>query len=112
MGVLLVCALVDELGVGDFLWRYELLGALREMFDVMCYVLILRDDIGDVVCWFVLFWCYWVVVGNGLNKVVVYEVWIKLFELCYKSIVCDVIEDKKHIDFLLELLILVCVVGL
>ena len=33
-------------------------------------------------------------------------------ELCYKSIACDVTEDKKHIDLSSEPLILVCAAGL
>jgi glucosamine--fructose-6-phosphate aminotransferase (isomerizing) len=37
---------------------------------------------------------------------------IKLSELCYKSIACDVTEDKKHIDLSCEPLILVCAAGL
>ena len=37
---------------------------------------------------------------------------IKLSELCYKSIACDVTEDKKHIDLSSEPLILVCGAGL
>jgi glucosamine--fructose-6-phosphate aminotransferase (isomerizing) len=37
---------------------------------------------------------------------------IKLSELCYKSIACDVTEDKKHIDLSSEPLILVCAAGL
>ena len=41
---------------------------------------------------------YWAVVGNGPNRVAAEEVRIKLSELCYKSIACDVTEDKKHID--------------
>ena len=55
---------------------------------------------------------YWAVVGNGANKVAAEEVRIKLSELCYKSIACDVIEDKKHIDLSSEPLILVCAAGL
>ena len=37
---------------------------------------------------------------------------IKLSELCYKSIACDITEDKKHIDLSSEPLILVCAAGL
>ena len=37
---------------------------------------------------------------------------IKLSELCYKSIACDVTEDKKHIDLSSEPLIIVCAAGL
>ena len=55
---------------------------------------------------------YWAVVGNGPNKVAAEEVRIKLSELCYKSIACDVTEDKKHIDLSCEPLILVCAAGL
>ena len=51
-------------------------------------------------------------VGNGPNKVAAEEVRIKLSELCYKSIACDVTEDKKHIDLSSEPLILVCAAGL
>ena len=36
--------------------------------------------------------------GNGPNTVAAEEIRIKLSELCYKSIACDVTEDKKHID--------------
>jgi glucosamine--fructose-6-phosphate aminotransferase (isomerizing) len=54
---------------------------------------------------------YWAVVGSGSNKVAAEEVRIKLSELCYKSIACDVIEDKKHIDLSSEPLILVCAAG-
>ena len=52
------------------------------------------------------------VVGSGANKVAAEEVRIKLSELCYKSIACDVTEDKKHIDLSSEPLILVCAAGL
>ena len=55
---------------------------------------------------------YWAVVGNGANKVAAEEVRIKLSELCYKSIACDVTEDKKHIDLSSEPMILVCAAGL
>ena len=41
-----------------------------------------------------------------------HEVRIKLSELCYKSIACDITEDKKHIDLSSEPLILVCAAGL
>jgi glucosamine--fructose-6-phosphate aminotransferase (isomerizing) len=51
-------------------------------------------------------------VGNGPNLVAARELRIKLSELCYKSIACDVTEDKKHIDLSSEPLILVCAAGL
>src|SRR5438445_11119012 len=54
----------------------------------------------------------WAVVGNGVNKIAALELRIKLSELCYKSIACDVTEDKKHIDLSAEPMILVCAAGL
>ncbi len=55
---------------------------------------------------------YWAMVGNGANRVAAQELRIKLSELCYKSIACDVTEDKKHIDLSSEPMILVCAAGL
>ncbi|MEM7340999.1 MAG: SIS domain-containing protein [Actinomycetota bacterium] len=55
---------------------------------------------------------YWAMVGNGANLVAAREIRIKLSELCYKAIACDVTEDKKHIDLSSEPLILVCAAGL
>jgi glucosamine--fructose-6-phosphate aminotransferase (isomerizing) len=55
---------------------------------------------------------YWAVVGNGANSIAAHEVRIKLSELCYKAIACDVTEDKKHIDLSSEPLIIVCAAGL
>lgn len=49
----------------------------------------------------------WALVGNGPNKIAAEEIRIKLSELCYKSIPCDVTEDKKHIDLSTEPLTLV-----
>ena len=46
------------------------------------------------------------------NRIAAEEIRIKLSELCYKSIACDVTEDKKHIDLSSEPLILVCAAGL
>ena len=47
-----------------------------------------------------------------MNRVAAHEIRIKLSELCYKSIACDVTEDKKHIDLSAEPMILVCAAGL
>ena len=54
----------------------------------------------------------WAVVGNGVNQIAAQELRIKLSELCYKSIACDVTEDKKHIDLSSEPMVLVCAAGL
>ena len=51
-------------------------------------------------------------VGNGPNGIAARELRIKLSELCYKAIACDVTEDKKHIDLSSEPLIIVCAAGL
>ena len=50
--------------------------------------------------------------ATGRTRVAAEEIRIKLSELCYKSIACDVTEDKKHIDLSSEPLILVCAAGL
>ncbi len=55
---------------------------------------------------------HWAIVGSGPNYIAAQEVRIKLSELCYKSIACDFVEDKKHIDLSSEPLILVCAAGM
>ena len=50
--------------------------------------------------------------ATASNRIAAHELRIKLSELCYKSIACDVTEDKKHIDLSSEPLILVCAAGL
>ncbi|MDA8231848.1 MAG: SIS domain-containing protein [Magnetospirillum sp.] len=49
----------------------------------------------------------WAIVGNGANRIAAEEIRIKLSELCYKGIPCDVTEDKKHIDLSTEPLTIV-----
>ncbi len=71
-----------------------------------------RDVIADAARHFAPSKRYWAIVGSGPNTVAAEEVRIKLSELCYKSIACDVTEDKKHIDLSSEPLILVCAAGL
>ena len=85
---------------------------MRQLPDAMRAVLARRDVIADAARRFAPTKRYWAVVGSGANKVAAEEVRIKLSELCYKSIACDVIEDKKHIDLSSEPLILVCAAGL
>ena len=38
---------------------------------------------------------HWAVVGNGLNRIAASELRIKLSELCYKSIACDVTDESS-----------------
>jgi len=111
-GILLACAISEAAGFPSGQRRHELLSALRGLPDAMRTVLGRRDSIAEAARRFAPTKRYWAVVGNGVNKVAAEEVRIKLSELCYKSIACDVTEDKKHIDLSSEPLILVCAAGL
>jgi glutamine---fructose-6-phosphate transaminase (isomerizing) len=111
-GVLLSCAVAEAVGTGDGRERHRLLAALRALPDAMRAVLERRPQIAEAARRFAPPRRYWAVVGNGPNRVAAEEVRIKLSELCYKSIACDVTEDKKHIDLSSEPLILVCAAGL
>ncbi|WP_054651689.1 SIS domain-containing protein, partial [Salidesulfovibrio brasiliensis] len=70
-------------------------------------VLSAKDYIAEVASQYASRHAHWALVGNGANSVAAREVRIKLSELCYKSIPCDVTEDKKHIDLSTEPLTLV-----
>jgi glutamine---fructose-6-phosphate transaminase (isomerizing) len=111
-GTLLACAISEAAGLGSAERRHHLLESLRAVPDAMRAVLDQRDHIGDAARRFAPQRRYWTVVGNGVNAVAAEEVRIKLSELCYKSIACDITEDKKHIDLSCEPLILVCAAGL
>ena len=111
-GVLLACAITEAARIGSDERRHDLLDSLRVVPDAMRTVLARRDLIADAARRFAPSKRYWAVVGNGANKVAAEEVRIKLSELCYKSIACDVTEDKKHIDLSAEPLIVVCAAGL
>ena len=111
-GTLLACAISEAAGAGTAERRHQLLTSLREIPAALRTVLTLREDIGDAARRFAPQRRYWTVVGNGSNAVAAEEVRIKLSELCYKSIACDITEDKKHIDLSCEPLILVCAAGL
>ena len=111
-GTLLACAIAEAAGLGSAHRRHELLQSLREIPDALRKVLQLRSQIADAAGRFAPQRRYWTVVGNGVNAVAAQEVRIKLSELCYKSIACDITEDKKHIDLSCEPLILVCAAGL
>ncbi|MFM2078477.1 MAG: putative glucosamine-6-phosphate synthase, partial [Actinomycetota bacterium] len=92
--------------------RDELLAGLRDLPDAMAAVLDRRVDIAVAAQRQAPQRRSWAVVGNGVNRVAAHEIRIKLSELCYKAIACDVTEDKKHIDLSSEPLILVCAAGL
>ncbi len=111
-GVLVACGITELAGIGDPVRRHELLTQLRLLPDAMREVIARRPVIAEAAQRYAPHKRYWAVVGNGPNKVAAEEVRIKLSELCYKSIACDVTEDKKHIDLSSEPLILVCAAGL
>jgi glucosamine--fructose-6-phosphate aminotransferase (isomerizing) len=111
-GVVLACAIAEAVGHGSAQRRHELLRSLRELPAAMQQVIANRPAIADAARRFAPPKRYWAIVGNGPNTVAAEEVRIKLSELCYKSIACDVTEDKKHIDLSSEPLILVCAAGL
>jgi len=111
-GVLLACAISEAVGRGSDLRRHELLSSLGRLPDAMREVIARRATIGDIARRLAPSRRYWAVVGNGPNAIAALEVRIKLSELCYKSIACDITEDKKHIDLSSEPLILVCAAGL
>jgi len=111
-GVLLACAISEAAGVGSDQRRHDLLAALRTVPDAMRAVIARRGVIAEIARRYAPSKRYWAVVGNGPNAIAANEVRIKLSELCYKSISCDVTEDKKHIDLSCEPLILVCASGL
>jgi len=112
---LLAFAIAAELGDDDLerrRYRHERLAALRELPDAMAELITRRASIGVTAQRNALSRRSWAIVGNGANRVAAHEIRIKLSELCYKSIACDVTEDKKHIDLSSEPLILVCAAGL
>jgi glucosamine--fructose-6-phosphate aminotransferase (isomerizing) len=114
-GLLLAVAIADLVPDGRRSDRPEtqaLLGALRELPDLMSRTLELRDEVAVAARQFAPPRRYWAIVGNGVNQIAAREIRVKLSELCYKSISCDATEDKKHIDLSCEPLILVCAAGL
>jgi glucosamine--fructose-6-phosphate aminotransferase (isomerizing) len=111
-GVLLAWALADAAGAVDAEARHQWLSALTRLPDALERVLASRDDIAVAAHRYAPSRRYWAIVGNGANRVAAAELRIKLSELCYKSIACDVTEDKKHVDLSAEPMILVCAAGL
>ena len=114
-GFLLAPRIADELGAGDdrgAAATQELLAALRELPDAMSEVVAAGPRSRRPRSATRPHRRSWAVVGNGVNRVAAHELRIKLSELCYKSIACDVTEDKKHIDLSSEPMILVCAAGL
>lgn len=106
-GKLLSLWMAAELGTMDDRELLEDLNALESLPDAIESVLANKEAIGAVARAHAPNNRYWALVGNGSNCIAAQEVRIKLSELCYKSIPCDVTEDKKHIDLSTEPLTLV-----
>ena len=111
-GAVLSCAIARATGLANADRMHRILDSLIHMPSSMEAVIAKRTEIGVVARAFAPSRRYWAVVGSGPNTVAANEVRIKLSELCYKSISCDVTEDKKHIDLSCEPMILVCAAGL
>lgn len=113
-GWLLAIGIVESLPGAHFAeaQKQSLLHGLRELPAAMIATIAKRPEIGRAAAKHAPSRRYWAMVGNGPNFVAAREVRIKLSELCYKAIACDVTEDKKHIDLSSEPLIFVCAAGL
>ncbi|HEV7686158.1 MAG TPA: SIS domain-containing protein, partial [Acidimicrobiia bacterium] len=116
-GFLLSLAIAREIaagasGAGAGRLEHELLAGLRDLPSALEEVLAARPEIAAAAWAHAPSRRHWAVVGNGPNRLAASELRIKLSELAYKSIACDVTEDKKHIDLSSEPLILVCAAGL
>jgi glucosamine--fructose-6-phosphate aminotransferase (isomerizing) len=113
-GFLLAVAIADLVrgpGAEEPPGREELLRGLARLPDAMRRTVDRRADIA-VAAGVAPTRRHWALVGNGPNRIAAQELRIKLSELCYKSVACDVTEDKKHIDLSSEPLVLVCAAGL
>lgn len=92
--------------------RSGILSALEALPDAMQEVLKARPQIAEIARNLAPSRRHWATVGNGRGRLAAEELRIKLSELCYRTVSCDVTENKKHIDLSSEPLILVCATGL
>ncbi|MDD3310789.1 SIS domain-containing protein [Pseudodesulfovibrio sp.] len=106
-GKLLSLWLADVLGTMNASAVALDMDALERLPGAIDTVLAGKEAIAEVAKKYAPVHRYWALVGNGANCTAAQEVRIKLSELCYKSIPCDVTEDKKHIDLSTEPLTLV-----
>jgi len=109
---LLALAIAETRGDCDRREVHQLIEALRKLPEAMQTVLGRRSQVAKAAQEFAPSRRSWALVGNGANLIAARELRIKLSELCYKSIACDVTEDKKHIDLSSEPMIIVCAAGL
>ena len=111
-GALLALYLAHSSGQVDSSTVLDALRELTALPEKMETVLAQRDRVEAVAKEYALKKRYWAVVGSGANQIAAHEIRIKLSELCYKSMSCDFIEDKKHIDLSAEPLMLISAAGL
>lgn len=110
-GEILTLALSQTLDAISIEQQKQRLQALQELPKHLETVLQQKSFIQTIAQQWPLKRMHWAVVGSGPNNIVAQEVRIKLSELCYKSIACDIVEDKKHIDLSSEPFILACTAG-
>ena len=106
-GKLLGLLLADQLGLLSDRTLKEEIDALESLPAKVQAVLDRRADIAKIAADYAPYARNWAMVGNGANRIAAQEIRIKLSELCYKAIPCDVTEDKKHIDLSTEPLTIV-----
>ncbi len=111
-GFLLALHLADKTGVIGGVALRRALEALKRLPRALETVMESREAVANCAKVHSLDKMHWACVGSGSNYVAAMEIRIKLSELCYKSIACDFLEDKKHIDLSSEPLILMCATGL
>jgi glutamine---fructose-6-phosphate transaminase (isomerizing) len=106
-GKLLGLLLADQLGLLPDHALKEEIDALESLPGKVQAVLDQRQMIAEIAASRAPYARNWAMVGNGANRIAAQEIRIKLSELCYKAIPCDVTEDKKHIDLSTEPMTLV-----
>jgi glucosamine--fructose-6-phosphate aminotransferase (isomerizing) len=106
-GALLALRLAGELGTLSGRQILDDLAELETLPARIEEVLALRGEIAAHAGRYAPSCLSWAVVGSGTNRIAAEEIRIKLSELCYKSIPCDITEDKKHIDLSTEPLTIV-----
>jgi glucosamine--fructose-6-phosphate aminotransferase (isomerizing) len=110
-GFLLAYAIAQEVG-GAVEDESAVLAGLRDLPAAMEATISRRPAIAEAAQELAPPERHWAIVGSGSDHITAEELRIKLSELCYKSIACDTIENKKHIDLSSEPLIVVCAAGL
>ena len=106
-GKLLGLLLAHQLGTLTERQIAEEVAALEALPARIQTVLDRRGEIAAIAAQYAPYARNWALVGNGANRIAAEEIRIKLSELCYKAIPCDVTEDKKHIDLSTEPMTLV-----